>query len=146
MRHALLSLAGLALMLWGCGSAGSSAPSGKGKKNAGGGDPLAELEGRSATPQGAPIDRTGEIDAQDEQWCHVAGESFKKYGLHDQQRIAESQEWYRQAVAWKHKADCQKARELAQKSVQTWPEKQDARKLLAEVNALIVGGRENFGQ
>src|SRR5262245_36467217 len=143
MRHALLSRAGFALLMGGCGSAGSPAPT---RKKGGGGDPLSELEGKSATPQGAPIDKTGEIDAQDEQWRKVAEEAFKKYGLQDQQKIAESQEWYRQAVAWKDKADFQKARELAQKSVQAWPENQDGRRLLAEVNALIVGGRENFGQ
>ncbi len=113
MRHAaslraVLSLALLGLILGGCGTAAAPKPAG-GKAA----DPLAELEGASAPSsqdQPAPLDQPLAIDAQDERWRKVAEEAFKKYSLQDQERIAQSQEWYRQAVAWKDKADFQKAR------------------------------------
>ena len=137
MVRLALSMFTVMLVLWGCSSAPATQPD-----NA---KPMAPAPQDPATPQDPPAKAGGDIQAQDAEWRRIAEEAFKKYSLQDQQRISESNEFYRLASKWKDAGDFEKAKDAAQKSVAAWPENMDARRLLAEINSVIVGGRENFG-
>ena len=97
----------------------------------------------AVTPEGAPKPTT--IQAQDAEWGKIAQELARGRTVEEQQRIYQSQEHYRLALAYHNKGDFEKARIECQKAVQTWHENLEARKLLAEINMLIVGGRAEFG-
>ncbi len=56
-----------------------------------------------------------------------------------------SREKHRLAVAYYNKGDFERARIECQKAVQEWPENLEARKLLAEINMLVVVGRAGSG-
>ncbi len=54
--------------------------------------------------------------------------------------MVESEQRYQLALAWFNKGDFDKAKSEAQAAVQAWPEHLAARKLLDDVNEIIVGG------
>jgi hypothetical protein len=54
--------------------------------------------------------------------------------------MLESEQRYRLALAWFNKGDFDKAKSEAQAAVQAWPEHLSARRLLDDVNEIIVGG------
>lgn len=63
----------------------------------------------------------------------------------EQQRRAASQQHYELALRHHDKGDFEKARVEAEKALQIWPENLAARKLLADIQQMLVGGRAEFG-
>ncbi len=125
----------LSLLFWGCQSQAKTTEPEKA--------PMVDTP-KTGT-QDPPKATSDGIQAQDAEWRRIAEEAFKKYSLQDQQKISESNEYYRQAVEWKNKAEFEKAKDACQLSIKAWPENTDARKLLGEINSVIVGGREMYG-
>lgn len=63
----------------------------------------------------------------------------------EQQRRVASQQHYEVALRYHDKGDFEKARVEAEKALQIWPENLAARKLLADIQQMLVGGRAEFG-
>jgi hypothetical protein len=80
------------------------------------------------------------IQAENSQWRAITEELLKGKTVAEQQKILESQRHYHVALAWFNRADFEKAKIEAQLAVEAWPEHLAARKLLADVNEIIVGG------
>lgn len=80
------------------------------------------------------------VDAETPEWARIAEEAAKGRTVGEQQRLAESEQRYQLALAWFNKGDFDKAKDQAQRAVQAWPEHLAARKLLDDVNEIIVGG------
>jgi tetratricopeptide (TPR) repeat protein len=79
------------------------------------------------------------ISAQDAEWRRIFDEAMTGLSLAEQQAMAESEQFTRQGMAWMTGGDFEKARECFQRALQLRPRNLDARKRLAEVNALIIG-------
>jgi type II secretory pathway component GspD/PulD (secretin) len=75
----------------------------------------------------------------------IAQELARGRTKEEQDRIYSSQRHYELALAHYNRADFEKAKIEAQKAVQLWHENVAARKLLTDVNQVIVGGRAEFG-
>ncbi len=97
----------------------------------------------AVTPEGKPRPMT--IQAETPEWEKIAQDLARGRTVEEQQRIHTSQEHYRLALAYYNKMDFERARIECQKAVETWHENLDARKLLSEINMLIVGGRPEYG-
>lgn len=137
---AALLVAGLLAAAIGCSSSAPEAPSAP----AGGATVQPAPEPPAAvTPEGQA--KPPQIQAQDAEWEKIAQELSRGRTVEEQQRIAQSQEHYRLALAYHNKGDFEKARAECQKAVQTWHENLEARKLLDEINMILVGGRAEFG-
>ncbi len=95
-------------------------------------------------PRQDPSTRLPDQAASDEARRQLE-EAKKGATLQDQQRMAESANFYNLAIAQRDKGELEKAKETAQKSLQTWPGNAEARKLLDELNQIMVGGRREFG-
>lgn len=80
------------------------------------------------------------IEAENPEWARIAEEAAKGRTVAVQQRVVESEQRYQLALAWFNKGDFDKAKSEAQAAVQAWPEHLAARKLLDDVNEIIVGG------
>src|SRR5581483_6072297 len=80
------------------------------------------------------------VEAQSPEWARIAEEAARGRPLAEQQRMAESERRYELALAWFNRADFDKAKVEAQAAIQAWPEHLAARKLLDDVNEIIVGG------
>jgi hypothetical protein len=80
-----------------------------------------------------------EIQAQSPEWQKITEELLKGKTVAEQQKILESERRYQLALACYNRADFEKAKIEAQLAVQAWPEHLAARKLLADVNEIIIG-------
>src|SRR5580765_4341549 len=98
------------------------------------------LAGCSAPAPRAPEPKAPAIEAENPEWTRIAEEAAKGRTVAEQQRVAESEQRYQLALAWFNKGDFDKAKSEAQAAVQAWPEHLAARKLLDDVNEIIVGG------
>jgi hypothetical protein len=101
------------------------------------------LSGCTSTPPASASPKTAApptIQAQSPEWAAIAEEAMRGRPVEEQQRILEAERRYQLALAWFHKGDFDKARIEAQIVVQTWTEHVPARRLLDDVNEIIVGG------
>jgi len=80
------------------------------------------------------------VQAENPGWARIAEEAAKGRTVAEQQRVVESEQRFQLALAWFNKGDFDKAKSEAQAAVQAWPEHLAARKLLDDVNEIIVGG------
>ena len=141
MRHAswiraiLLALAA-GLATWGCSSGPEEAPP-AGTPDAPADAPAPAPETPAATPQ-----EPGKIDAQDEQWRKIAEEVAKGRSVQDQQRVVESGAHYDRGLEFFKKGDFERGKEAAQKALEAWPGNVEARKLLNDINSILVGGAQ----
>ncbi len=94
------------------------------------------LAGCTSTPPPTPP----LIQAANPEWAAIAEEAMKVRPVEEQQRMLEAERRYQLALAWFNKGDFDKARVEAQLAVQTWTEHIPARRLLDDVNEIIVGG------
>ncbi|HVE43448.1 MAG TPA: hypothetical protein VNM14_26455 [Planctomycetota bacterium] len=103
---------------------------------------LAGCTTASPAPESTPQkpEATLEIQAENPEWQKITEELLKGKTVAEQQKILESERHYTLALAWYNRADFEKAKIEAQLAVQAWPEHLAARKLLADVNEIIVGG------
>jgi hypothetical protein len=90
-------------------------------------------------PTGKPRE-TAPIEAESPEWARIAEEAARGRTVGEQQRMAESEQRYQLALAWFNRGDFDKAKIEAQAAIQAWPEHLAARKLLDDVNDIIVGG------
>jgi hypothetical protein len=86
-----------------------------------------------------PLERVS-VEAESPEWARIAEEAARGRTVAEQQRMAESERRYQLALAWFNRADFDKAKIEAQAAIQAWPEHLAARKLLDDVNEIIVGG------
>jgi len=86
-----------------------------------------------------PLERVA-VEAESPEWARIAEEAARGRTVAEQQRMAESERRYQLALAWYNRADFDKAKVEAQAAIQAWPEHLAARKLLDDVNEIIVGG------
>ncbi len=147
MTHVTLrtfaAIVALALSVGALGCA-ASAPEGEAPPEGVAGEPQQPAPPPTAvTPEGEPKPTT--IQAQGPEWEKIAQELARGRTVEEQQQIYQSQEHYRLALAYHNKGDFEKARIECQKAVQAWHENLEARKLLAEINMLVVGGRAETG-
>lgn len=91
-------------------------------------------------PEPAPKAAPPAIQAENPEWAKIAEEALKGRPVEEQQRILEAERRFRLALAWFNRADFDKAKIEAQAAVQAWPEHLSARKLLDDVNEILVGG------
>jgi hypothetical protein len=96
------------------------------------------LAGCSSTPPETAAPPT--IQAATPEWAAIAEEAMKGRPPEEQQRMLEAERRYQLALAWFNKGDFDKARVEAQLAIQTWTEHIPARRLLDDVNEIIVGG------
>jgi len=80
------------------------------------------------------------VVAESPEWAKIAEEAAKGRTVAEQQRVVESEQRYQLGLAWFNKGDFDKAKSEAQAAIQAWPEHIAARKLLDDVNEIIVGG------
>jgi len=88
------------------------------------------------TDDGVPL----VVEAETPEWAKIAEEAAKGRTVAEQQRLVESEQRYQLALTWFNKADFDKAKSEAQAAVQAWPDHLAARRLLDDVNEIIVGG------
>ena len=81
-----------------------------------------------------------EIQAESPEWRKITEELLKGRTVAEQQKMMESERHYELGLAWFNKGDFEKAKLEAQRAVSDWPEHLAARKLLADVNEILVGG------
>jgi len=80
------------------------------------------------------------IQAQSHEWARIAEEAMKGRPVEEQQRMLEAERHYQLGLAWFNKGDFDKARIEAQLAIQAWTEHLPARRLLDDVNEIIIGG------
>jgi hypothetical protein len=80
------------------------------------------------------------VEAENPEWAKIAEEAAKGRTVAEQARLVESEQRYQLALAWFNRGDFDKAKSEAQSAVQAWPEHLSARRLLDDVNEIIVGG------
>jgi hypothetical protein len=105
------------------------------------------LQDPAASPGAVPATegpRTVTVQATPEME-KIAQELARGRTKEEQERIYSSQRHYELALTHYNRADFEKAKIEAQKAVQLWHENVAARKLLTDVNQVIVGGRAEFG-
>lgn len=109
---------------------------------------IALLAGCSAPPA-PPVETPPEppkqecrivVEAESREWQKIAEELTRGRSVGEQQKLLESERHYQLGLAWFHKGDFDKAKEQAQLAVEKWPEHLAARKLLADVGEILVGG------
>jgi hypothetical protein len=108
---------------------------------------IAILAGCSAPPPAPPlaVDPPKQeckivVDAENKEWQKIAEELTKGRSVGEQQKLLESERHYQLGLAWFHKGDFEKAKIETQIAVEKWPEHLAARKLLADVGEILVGG------
>lgn len=104
---------------------------------------LALLAGCSSSPPPEPSAKPPPppvVQAENAEWAKIAEEAMKGRPVEEQQRILEAERRYTLALAWFNKGDFDKAKVEAQLAVQTWPEHLPSRRLLDDVNEIIIGG------
>jgi len=80
------------------------------------------------------------VEAESREWQKIAEELTKGRSVGEQQKLLESERHYQLGLSWFNRGDFDKAKEQAQLAVEKWPEHLAARKLLADVHEIIVGG------
>lgn len=80
------------------------------------------------------------VEAENAEWQKIAEELTRGMSVEDQQRVLEAERRYQLGLAWFNKADFEKAKIEAQLAVKAWPEHLAARKLLSDVNEILIGG------
>jgi hypothetical protein len=80
------------------------------------------------------------VEAESKEWQKIAEELTKGRSIGEQQKLLESERRYQLGLAWFNKGDFEKAKIEAQIAVEKWPEHIAARKLLADVGEILVGG------
>ena len=80
------------------------------------------------------------VEAESKEWQKIAEELTKGRSVGEQQKLLESERHYQLGLSWFNKGDFDKAKEQAQLAVEKWPEHIAARKLLADVHEIIIGG------
>jgi len=80
------------------------------------------------------------VEAESKEWQKIAEELTKGRSVGEQQKLLESERHYQLGLAWFHKGDFEKAKIEAQLAVEKWTEHLAARKLLADVGEILVGG------
>ncbi|HZE99167.1 MAG TPA: hypothetical protein VE981_19340 [Planctomycetota bacterium] len=93
-----------------------------------------------ASPEVRKPDAPPVVQAENPEWAKIAEEALKGLPAEEQQQRLESERRYHLALAWFNKADFDKAKIEAQRAVQAWTENMAARKLLNDINEIIVGG------
>src|SRR6185295_9803890 len=93
-----------------------------------------------AGPAAAKPESPVVVEAESPEWKKIAEELAKGRTVGEQQQMAESERRYGLALAWFNKGDFDKAKIEAQAAVAAWPEHLAARKLLSDVNEIIIGG------
>jgi len=99
---------------------------------------LVLIAGCSAAPEPPPAPPV--VEAQSPEWARIAEEAAKGLTVAEQQQLVESEQRYLLALAWFNRGDFDKAKTEAQAAVLAWPDHLAARKLLHDVNEIIVGG------
>jgi tetratricopeptide (TPR) repeat protein len=125
-----------AALIWGCSSSSKSRSSEPEPQP--GPDPAVQPQ---PEPESKAPAKNPTLQAQDEENRKRLEEAMKTHSVQDQQRLAESNQYYHRALAFKDSGQLDKAKEEAMKAVERWPGNAEARKLLAELNAVMVGGR-----
>ena len=138
MRHAWWIRGVLALVAaWsfgiGCSGGPEEAPPAEGAPPADA--PKAETPAAPVTPPQDP----GKIEAQDENWRKIAEEVAKSRTVQQQEKFTESSAHYERALEFHKRGDFERAKESAQKAIDSWPANLEARKLLSQINALLTG-------
>ncbi len=77
-------------------------------------------------------------DALDDDWRRILDQA-KSSSPAEQEAMAVSMEFTRQGAAWIKAGDFEKGREALQAALQRWTGNREARRMLAEVNAIISG-------
>lgn len=90
----------------------------------------------SAAPAPAPQPPPSGVEAVDQA---VIDEILRGRTAEEQARRMEAQRWYDLALGWFNKGDFDKAKESARRAVRLDPENLAARKLLADIHAILVG-------
>jgi hypothetical protein len=80
------------------------------------------------------------VEAESREWQKIAEELTKGRSVGEQQKLLESERHYQLGLAWFKKGDFEKAKIETQIAVEKWPEHLAARKLLADVGEILVGG------
>ena len=122
----------------GCSSGAEPAPSSTPEFQS----PVAQEPGAAAAPV---TPQTLTIQASTPEMEKIAQELARGRSKEEQERIYTSQRHYELALTHYNRADFEKAKIEAQKAVELWHENIAARKLLTDVNQVIVGGRAEFG-
>ncbi len=104
--------------------------------------PVVQEPGAPAAPV---TPQTLTIQASTPEMEKIAQELARGRSKEEQERIYTSQRHYELALTHYNRADFEKAKIEAQKAVELWHENIAARKLLTDVNQVIVGGRAEFG-
>ncbi len=142
MTHpAVRTIAAVLAVALAAGIGCSSASSRKGSEPAAPG--AVQERPTSVTPEGEKKPFTVQADSPETE--KLVQELAKGRTIDEQQRIHESDQHYKLALAFQQRGDLERAKTEAQKAVQAWHENLQARKLLAEINQLTVGGRGEFG-
>ena len=128
--RALMAALAVVTVSWGCSSAPEGAAPAETPPTAGGQD--------TPAPKPEPKD-PGKIDAQDENWKKIAEEVAKSRTVQEQQQIIESQAHYDRALEYRNRGDFERAKESAANALKSWPGNVEARKLLADINAILTG-------
>jgi type II secretory pathway component GspD/PulD (secretin) len=109
-------------------------------------DPFAPAASEPTGPAPQPVaPATLTIQAATPEMEMIAQEVARGRSKEEQERLYTSQRHYELALAHYNRADFEKAKIEAQKAVELWQGNLAARKLLTDVNHVIVGGRAEFG-
>ncbi len=107
-------------------------------------DPAAEPAKPAFDPAQAAEGKAPKIESTPEM-AKIVQELVKGRTAQEQQKIYQSQQHYDMALRYHNKGEFEKAKIEAQKAVEAWHENLEARKLLTDINQVMVGGRAEFG-
>jgi type II secretory pathway component GspD/PulD (secretin)/tetratricopeptide (TPR) repeat protein len=108
-------------------------------------EPAAQAEPPPPPPAPEAPKKPLTIQAATPEMERIAQELARGGTRDEQQRRVASQQHYEVALRYHDKGDFEKARVEAEKALQVWPENLAARKLLADIQQMLVGGRAEFG-
>ncbi|MBI4563676.1 MAG: hypothetical protein HY716_03155 [Planctomycetes bacterium] len=134
MKHAawtrtFLAVVAAAVALWGCANGAPPEPE----------EPAPAPAPAEPTAEGPPPQDPGQIQAENEDWKRIAQEVAKGRTLQEQQRISESNALHDQALDFYRKGAFEQAKDAAEAAVERWSGNVEARKLLSDINAILVG-------
>lgn len=108
-------------------------------------EPAAQAEPASPPPPPETQKKPLTVQASTPEMEKIIQELARGGTRDEQQRRVASQQHYEVALRYHDKGDFEKARVEAEKALQIWPENLAARKLLADIQQMLVGGRAEFG-
>src|SRR5690348_2652883 len=91
-------------------------------------------------PVSAPAEDKPAVEAESPEWRRIAEELTKGLTVADQQKLLEAERHYQLALACFNRAEFDKAKEQAQAAVGKCPDHLAARKLLSDLNEILIGG------